>query len=108
MLNENFGKPIELESKIKTTRIIFCVVLVVPTWIFLYFLSNFDADTLSVFIHGFAMVFLSLVLTVIGTITIFRARSYRRPQKFWYFVSAIAAVPLVYSLGVAILHIVLR
>lgn len=105
MFDDNFGKPVTLESPIKIGRIAFCIVLVLPIWIFGYLLiSPGHGDELKELgmLLAIVMLFFSFILSIVGTIAFVVVRRNGQPQLFWGVATSIAAVPLIFSVFAAI------
>ena len=85
------------DSPITIGRVAYCVILLLPTHNFLYLLTlpRFGAELgEGGMLLSIAMLFFSLVLSLIGVIVILRRRSQRKPNGFWFAVTCIALVPL--------------
>ena len=85
------------DSPITIGRVVYCSLILLPTSIFLYLLTlpRFGAELgEGGMLLSIAMLFFSLVLSLIGGIVILRRRSQQKPYGYWFVVTCIALVPL--------------
>lgn len=85
------------KSPVTIGRVVYCSLLLLPTYIFLYLLTlpRFGAELgEGGMLLSIVMLFFSLVLSLIGVIVILRRRSQQKPNGFWFAVTCIALVPL--------------
>lgn len=85
------------KSPVTIGRVVYCSLLLLPTYIFLYLLTlpRFGAELgEGGMLLSIVMLFLSVVLSLIGVIVILRRRSQQKEHVFWLVVTGIAMVPL--------------